>query len=147
MQKPVLGQWLRRGGIVALAMTTIMAAGCGGGGGGGSSTSAANSSGSGSSSGSGTGTGTGTGATTPTPPTTTANSAPTIKATPTTQVTVGSTYDLTPAATDDDGDALAFAIENRPAWADFNTATGRLSGTPTAANAGTTAGIVISVSD
>lgn len=146
MRKQVLGQWLRRGGIVALAMTTIMAAGCGGGGGGGGSTSASNSSGSGSNSGTGTGTGTGSG-TGSTTPTTGANSAPTINATPATQVIVGSAYDLTPQVTDVDGDALAFAIENRPAWAEFNTATGRLSGTPTAANAGTTAAIVISVSD
>jgi hypothetical protein len=147
MQKPVLGQWLRRGGIVALAMTTIMAAGCGGGGGG--SASASNSSGSsggdsGSTGSGSTGSGSGTGSTTPTTGT---NSAPSIKASPTTQVAVGSSYDLTPQVSDADGDALAFAIENRPAWAEFNTATGRLSGTPTAANAGTTAGIVISVSD
>ena len=115
MQKPVLGQWLRRGGIVALAMTTIMAAGCGGGGGGSASASASNSTGStGSDSGS-TGSGSGTGSTTPTTGT---NSAPSIKASPTTQVAVGSSYDLTPQVSDADGDALAFAIENRPAWAD-----------------------------
>jgi len=35
----------------------------------------------------------------------------------------------------------------RPAWATFSTTTGRLSGTPTSANVGTTSGITISVSD
>ena len=48
---------------------------------------------------------------------------------------------------DPDSDTLGFTIQNRPAWASFDTATGRLSGTPTAANVGTFSNIVISVSD
>ena len=49
---------------------------------------------------------------------------------------------------DPDGQELRFAIANAPAWATFDVATGRLSGTPGAAYAGTTAAnIVISVSD
>lgn len=110
------GKWLRGGGAVAVAMTTVISAGCGGGGGG--SASASNSG---------------------------ANSAPTISGTPATQVGVGSSYSLTPRASDADGDALAFSIENKPSWAQFNTTTGQLSGTPNAQN--TTANIVISVSD
>ena len=45
------------------------------------------------------------------------------------------------------GDTLTFTIVNKPSWAQFNTATGALTGTPMAANVGTTTGIVISVSD
>ena len=52
-----------------------------------------------------------------------------------------------PSASDADDDSLTFAIENKPAWATFNASTGRLSGTPAAADVGTTDGIVISVSD
>lgn len=124
------GKWLQRGGLVALAMTTIMTTGCGGGGGGGSSANASSGSGGSSSSG-----GSSTGA----------NTAPTISGSPATQVRVGTAYSLVPQASDADGDTLAFSIENRPTWAEFNTATGQLSGTPAAE--GTTANIVISVSD
>ena len=44
-------------------------------------------------------------------------------------------------------DPLTFSIANPPAWASFDAATGRLSGTPAAQHVGTTSGIVISVSD
>ena len=59
----------------------------------------------------------------------------------------GAAYSFQPTATDPDGNTLTFSIANRPAWASFDTATGRLTGTPSAANVGTTTGIVISVSD
>jgi len=45
------------------------------------------------------------------------------------------------------GDALVFDIANPPSWASFDTATGRLSGTPASDDAGTYENIVISVSD
>jgi hypothetical protein len=38
-------------------------------------------------------------------------------------------------------------VANAPAWATFNTSTGRLSGTPTAGNVGSTTGVTITVSD
>ena len=50
-------------------------------------------------------------------------------------------------ANDADNDTLGFTIQNRPSWASFDTATGRLSGTPTSANVGAFNNIVISVSD
>lgn len=59
------------------------------------------------------------------------NRAPTISGTPAATGVVGVPYSFTPAASDPDGDALTFAIDNRPPWATFNTATGKLSGTPT----------------
>ncbi|HEX7235515.1 MAG TPA: putative Ig domain-containing protein [Gammaproteobacteria bacterium] len=75
------------------------------------------------------------------------NRPPTISGTPSTSVLQGTAYSFQPTAADPDGNALTFSIVNRPAWASFDAATGRLSGTPGAANVGTTTGIVISVSD
>jgi hypothetical protein len=75
------------------------------------------------------------------------NQPPTISGSPATSVTVAQAYSFTPSASDPDGQALTFSIANKPSWAAFNTSTGRLSGTPAAANAGTYSGIVISVSD
>ncbi len=75
------------------------------------------------------------------------NRPPVISGSPATSVTVGQAYSFTPTASDPDGQALTFSIANRPSWATFSTSTGRLSGTPAAANAGSYSGIVISVSD
>ena len=75
------------------------------------------------------------------------NRPPTISGAPTTAVTVGTAYSFTPTAGDPDGDTLTFSVVNLPAWASFNTATGRLSGTPAAQHVGTTTGVVISVDD
>jgi len=52
-----------------------------------------------------------------------------------------------PTARDVDSANLAFNITNKPAWASFNSSTGALSGTPTSQDVGSTAGVVISVSD
>jgi hypothetical protein len=76
-----------------------------------------------------------------------ANRSPVISGSPTSSVTVGQAYSFTPSASDPDGQALTFSITNKPSWATFSTSTGRLNGTPAAANAGTYSGIVISVSD
>src|SRR5690606_30356064 len=51
------------------------------------------------------------------------------------------------SASDPDGQTLTYSITNKPAWASFSTSTGRLSGTPGDNHAGTTSGIVITVSD
>lgn len=82
----------------------------------------------------------------PTPPPS-QNRAPTISGTPPTSLNAGSAYDFQPNASDPDGDALTFTIQNKPGWAAFDTANGRLSGTPAAADVATFANIVISVSD
>jgi len=78
---------------------------------------------------------------------TTTNSAPKISGTPLASVTAGLTYSFTPTASDANGDTLAFSITNKPAWASFSTSTGKLSGTPTAAQVGSYASIGIKVSD
>jgi hypothetical protein len=75
------------------------------------------------------------------------NQAPTISGTAPPSVVAGSAYTFTPTASDPDGNALTFSIRNRPAWASFSAANGRLQGTPQLTNVGSYADIVISVSD
>jgi len=75
------------------------------------------------------------------------NTAPKISGTPPSSAKVGQPYEFRPAASDSDGDPLTFAIANRPAWASFDTGTGRLSGTPSSSYAGVFADIRISVTD
>jgi hypothetical protein len=77
----------------------------------------------------------------------TTNQKPTVSGTPPTSVLAGLAYDFTPIASDPDGDTLKFRIANKPAWANFDVATGRLSGTPQAADVGVVPDIKISVTD
>ena len=60
---------------------------------------------------------------------------------------MGTAYSWGPTASDPDGGTLTFAIANKPSWATFNTTTGRLTGTPAAANVGAVARIGSSVRD
>ncbi len=80
-------------------------------------------------------------------PATVPNMPPEISGVPPTSATSGNTYSFTPSAFDPDGDPLAFSIQNRPAWASFDAATGALTGTPSLGDVGTYSGIVIAVSD
>jgi hypothetical protein len=75
------------------------------------------------------------------------NQAPTISGSPPTTVMQNQSYTFTPTASDPNSDTLTFSITGMPGWATFNSATGRLSGTPTAGNVGTYSNIQISVSD
>ncbi len=84
---------------------------------------------------------TGTGATSA------AEATPTISGTPFTSVVAGTAYSFTPASADPSGAALTFNVKNAPSWAAFDTATGELSGTPTAADVGTYSNIIIAASD
>lgn len=86
------------------------------------------------------GKGTGTGGTV-------AGSGPTISGSPAQSVSVGAAYEFRPTATGAQDAKLSFSIENQPAWARFDAATGTLSGTPTAAHVGTYAHVLITVSD
>jgi hypothetical protein len=56
-------------------------------------------------------------------------------------------FDFRPIASDPDGDRLVFSVSNKPAWAQFDAATGRLSGTPAARDVGIYTGITIVASD
>lgn len=73
--------------------------------------------------------------------------APTISGTPAASVAVEQSYTFKPTYRDQEGDALTFSIQGKPAWATFSTTSGQLSGTPHTGSAGTYANIVISVSD
>jgi Putative Ig domain len=75
------------------------------------------------------------------------NTAPTISGAPTPTILPGARFAFRPVANDADGQSLVFSVQNKPVWADFDRATGGLSGTPTAANIGRFTGIVISVTD
>ena len=75
----------------------------------------------------------------------TANRAPTISGTPAATIAAGGAYRFAPTARDPDGDTLRFSIRNKPAWANFNAATGVLTGTAPAS--GTFNNIDIRVTD
>ena len=81
------------------------------------------------------------------PPPAGSNNAPVLEGTPATDVNVGDTYSFTPSATDADNDTLTFSISGEPDWANFDTATGKLSGMPADGNVGDTADIEITASD
>lgn len=109
---------------IAALVLALGIVGCGGGGGGSSSSGNQNDSGTGSD-----------------------NAPPTIDGQPGDSVVASESYSFQPAARDSNGDQLTFSATNVPAWASFDPASGRLSGTPTAADVGTYSGITISVSD
>jgi len=82
----------------------------------------------------------------PSPPVTT-NAPPSISGSPSNNAAVGETWSFTPSSSDPDGDVLTFAVENQPAWANFDGATGRLSGVPQLGQQGDYSNILISVND
>ncbi|MEM1439231.1 MAG: putative Ig domain-containing protein [Pseudomonadota bacterium] len=76
------------------------------------------------------------------------NRAPSISGTPQSSVIVGQGYSFTPTASDPDGDALTFSIENAPAWiTSFDSETGRIGGVPEAGDVGEYSALTITVSD
>ena len=89
-----------------------------------------------------TSTGTSGGGTT-TPPTPTV----TIKGTPATTVVQNTAYSFQASATDTSHRTISFSVVNKPSWAAFNSQSGTLSGTPTAANVGTYTSILIAATD
>jgi hypothetical protein len=105
-----------------LLLTSALLTGCGGGGGGDSSSNV-------------------------NPPTSSTNAAPTMTGSPGSTAVVGQAYSFQPAAADANGDALTYTVANLPAWATFSAQTGRITGTPTAAQVGAYANITVTVSD
>ena len=81
------------------------------------------------------------------PPPPASNTPPTLAGTPPASATAGQAYSFQPSASDPNGNSLTFSIVNQPAWTTFSATTGRLTGTPTVADVGTYANIVIRVSD
>lgn len=77
----------------------------------------------------------------------TSNVAPTISGTPPTTATVGVAYKFQAIGKDKNGDPLVYSIVNKPAWANLNSMTGILSGTPKSSDVGKYSNIQIIASD
>jgi hypothetical protein len=71
----------------------------------------------------------------------------TISGTPSSSVTVGTSYSFQPTAQDTVRSRIKFDIYNKPAWATFDGTTGRLSGRPTRRDVGTYGNITIRLTD
>jgi hypothetical protein len=69
-----------------------------------------------------------------------------ITGSPATTATVGQAYSFQPTVSGTTG-TVKFSITHAPGWAKFDSSTGKLTGTPSSAQAGTYAGITISVVD
>src|SRR5690606_9412070 len=65
---------------------------------------------------------------------------------PPTSIVVGQRYDFTPTITNPYNTSLTFWASYRPAWATFDTKTGRLTGVPGSGDVGTTPEIKLSIS-
>ena len=81
------------------------------------------------------------------PPSSAPNQAPTISGTPLTAAKTNEAYSFQPTAVDPDGDTITFKISNKPAWASFDTRSGRLAGTPSSSSTGKFSGITIVATD
>ncbi len=66
---------------------------------------------------------------------------------PPSSATVARNYSFRPNVSSSSGGAVAFSIEGLPSWASFDTSTGTLSGTPSAANVGLSGDITIVASN
>ncbi len=75
------------------------------------------------------------------------NRAPTIDKPGDSYARAGQPFNFRPVATDSDGDRLRFTAENLPPWARVDAATGEVTGSPTAADAGVHEDIVITDAD
>lgn len=75
------------------------------------------------------------------------NDAPIISGNPLNEIVALNNYSFTPAVINIESDQLAFSIENKPSWANFNESTGELSGTPINESVGMYGNIIIGVSD
>lgn len=72
---------------------------------------------------------------------------PVISGNSATSVAAGSAYSFQPSASDPLGKPLSFSVHNKPDWANFSIATGRLYGTPNSGHTGTYSGITIVASN
>lgn len=71
--------------------------------------------------------------------------APELSGSPITEVEVGQKYEFIPTASDPQGISLVFSITNKPEWASFDAATGKISGTAT--SSGVYSNITVSASN
>src|SRR5581483_9286649 len=123
MRKNIVASWRV---VAALAGITLCVTGCGGG-----STQDASTA-------------------TTTAPGTTGSTQPTalsVTGSPASSAVVGTPYSFSPSVNAPTGSTLTYSIQNKPAWASFDSGSGTLSGTPDAASVGTYSNIVISASN
>src|SRR6516165_7340677 len=66
----------------------------------------------------------------------TSSNAPAISGTPAADAMVGMVYSFQPSISGASAKKITFSITNKPAWATFDTTTGKLTGTPAAADVG-----------
>jgi hypothetical protein len=83
----------------------------------------------------------------PAPAPASANQAPTISGDANAYAPIGRSYEFQPSAQDPDGDTLRFSATNLPPWASIDTASGRITGTPTDGDLGEYEDITIAVAD
>ena len=76
-----------------------------------------------------------------------ANTAPVISGVPGTSVKPARWYKFEPQASDANGHALTFTVQNKPSWANFEAGTGKLYGRPGWGDVGNFSDIRISVTD
>jgi hypothetical protein len=69
-----------------------------------------------------------------------------IQGSPATTAKVGQAYSFEPSVPGTSGATVKFTIANQPSWAKFDSATGQLTGTPTASQVGTYKAITIAAS-
>ncbi|TMP39132.1 hypothetical protein CWB96_20880 [Pseudoalteromonas citrea] len=76
------------------------------------------------------------------------NEPPRLLGIPKAAIEQGKIYSFTPTLIDtDDDESHTFSIQNRPEWANFNTESGTLNGTPLNEHVGSSENIIISVTD
>jgi len=75
------------------------------------------------------------------------NNPPSISGNPPSSVKVGESYSFQPTASDPDGDTITFSVQNKPSWANFNSSSGALGGTPEAGDEGSYDSVRITASD
>jgi Putative Ig domain len=73
------------------------------------------------------------------------NAGPMIAGVPNTTAVAGQPYTFRPQVSDSLSPTIKFGIQNLPAWARFDSITGTVSGTPTASQVGSYAGIAITM--
>ncbi|MGH8256063.1 MAG: putative Ig domain-containing protein [Steroidobacteraceae bacterium] len=128
--------WYRYPTLIAAAAIAAALAGCGGGSSGAGTASAASTSATGASTAA-----SGSGAANPQ-----STAAFSLTGTPPASITVGSVYSFQPILAPATGATVGYSVRNLPSWATFSTATGKLLGTPTAAQAGVYPDILITAS-
>lgn len=80
-------------------------------------------------------------------PSVSANKSPSISAEAAAYARVGVAFEMQPTVSDTGTGKLTFSVQNLPAWATFDSASGRITGTPATSDVGEYEGITITMAD